>query len=124
MPALLVTEIAFCDHLPIIAHFAEQNGAVLLDSAELRAGCGRYSYIAIDPFQTLVSKNGVMQLNGEVLHGNPFQVLSQQLSLYPTESIPDLPPFQGGVLGYFSYDLVQHLETISLATDDIDFPDM
>lgn len=124
MSDVLVKEITFCDPLSIFAHFAEQNGAILLDSAECRPWCGRYSYIAIDPFLTLTSKNGVMQLNEQMIHGDPWQVLADQLAQFPAERLADLPPFQGGMAGFFSYDLIQHLESIPRAHDDFHFPDL
>ena len=44
---------------------------------------------------------------------------------FRVESQPDLPPFQGGVIGYWSYDLGRHLERLpSLAEDDLALPEM
>lgn len=109
----------------IFSRFAEWDGVVFLDSAELRDHCGRYSFIAIDPFIRLMSKNGEIIGHGEKSLGNPFEVLASLLSKFNMKSHPDMPPFQGGVAGCFSYDLYQHLEKVPLhAKDDMGFPDL
>lgn len=124
MSALLVKEFPFSDPISIFAYFAKRDGAVLFESAERRLSSGRYSFIAVDPFQILTSKNGVLQMNGETVHADPLQYLAAQLAKYLQTTVPDLPPFQGGVAGYFAYDLFQHLETIPAAHDDVNFPDL
>src|SRR5258706_16207719 len=108
----MIQEFPYSDPLQIFALFAGQQGAILLDSAQLRKNDSRYSFIAMDPFLTLQSKNGLIQLVGENFLGNPFDVLSEQLKKYPQENIKDLPPFQGGAAGFLSYDLGYHLEKL------------
>jgi para-aminobenzoate synthetase component 1 len=121
----LTKPFLYCDPLSVFGHFHAQNGAVFLDSATLREKCGRYSFIAIDPFMIVTCKNGIFTVNGEILRGNPFTLLASLLSNFSCLSHEGLPPFQGGVAGYFSYDLYQYLENIPLhAIDDMNFPDM
>jgi para-aminobenzoate synthetase component 1 len=121
----LIEEISYQDPCSIFAYFCERDGAVFLDSSELRKHCGRYSFIAVDPFSLLTSKHGKITLNGEIFHGNPFQILAEKLDEFHRESHPDLPPFQGGAAGFFSYDLYRHLENVSEhALDDMHYPDM
>jgi para-aminobenzoate synthetase component I len=125
MTCPLIHKIDYQDPLPMFAHFAEKQNALLLDSAQLHHPCGRYSFIAVDPFCTLSSKNGMVVLNGESFAGDPFQVLKHYLAQFVFDAYPDLPPFQGGAAGYFSYDLYQHLETVPLhKTDDLRCPDI
>ena len=92
----LIQSISYQNPLQIFAQFADQHGAVFLDSAEQRQYCGRYSFIAIDPFMIFSSKNGVIQMNNETLIGDPFLLLQQQLNPFLCETYPHLPPFQGG----------------------------
>lgn len=121
----LIKEIEFQDPLPIFSKFAHQQGSLFLNSAQLMKDCGRYSFIALDPFLTLTSKNGKINLNNEQLCSDPFQVLSEQLERFPMNFHSELPPFQGGVAGFFGYDLYQHLEKISASQqDDMQFPDL
>lgn len=118
-------EIPYQDPLAVFACFARQEGAVFFDSAQLRENCGRYSFIAVDPFLTLQSKNGAIYLNDQRFIGDPFAVLADNLAKFDLLTIADLPPFQGGVAGYFSYDLYQHLEKVNgQQVDDMNFPDL
>ncbi len=121
----LLQEISYQDPLTYFAIFSEKDGAVFLDSAQLRQGCGRYSFIATDPFLTLRSKNGRIHLAGETLLGDPFKILKENLDKFTLHFHPGLPPFQGGVVGFFSYDLCQHLFKLPAAKmDDMQFPDL
>lgn len=118
-------EIPYQNPAQIFSLFCGQNNAIFLDSARLMSQCGRYSFIAIDPFLTLNSKDGKITLNDTQFYGDPFEVLANQLKRYALESHADLPPFQGGAVGFFSYDLYQHLENIvSSQCDDMQFPDL
>lgn len=118
-------EIKYQHPQTIFANFSEQHGAVFLDSAQQMPGCGRYSFIGVDPFLTLMSKKTQIFLNEKKIIGDPFQVLSQQLSQFSFCTHDNMPPFQGGAIGFFSYDLYQHLEKIiSAQLDDMDFPDI
>lgn len=121
----LVKEIPYQNSLKIFSYFSQQNAAVFLDSAQLMEHCGHYSFIAIDPFCILLSKNGEMSLDDKNFFADPFQVLSEQLAQYTLDTHPELPSFQGGAAGFFSYDLCHHLEKLPRAKmDDMQFPDM
>lgn len=121
----IARQITYQDPDTVFALFSQEQGALFFDSAQQRPHCGRYSFIAIDPFLTLTSKNGVIQKNNLKLTGNPFDILANELATFKQPTLPDLPPFQGGAAGYFGYELHQHLETIPMAAqDDMQFPDM
>lgn len=121
----LVERIDYEEPSILFASFSALSGSLFLDSAQIRSFCGRYSFIAIDPFITMTSKNGLVDLNGERFLGNPWIVLHHYLTQYRSFTIPHIPPFQGGAAGCFSYDLYHDLEHISsTAKDDMGFPDM
>lgn len=121
----LVHAIRYQDSADIFSCFSHLPNVVFLDSADQREGCGDYSYIAIDPFAVLSSKNGEIVFDGVTQKGNPFDFLRKKLKDFFCKSLPGLPPFQGGVAGYFAYDLYQHLEDLPLhQVDDMQFPDM
>lgn len=121
----LVTEISYQDPVALFKHFARQPWAILLDSAQISDDKGRYSFIALDPFQTLCSKDNKIILNEKTILGNPFLVLQAELKKYIVTSSVDLPPFQGGVAGYFAYELSQHLEPkVQLKRNEQDTWDM
>jgi para-aminobenzoate synthetase component 1 len=109
----LALEIPHQDPVAVFTSFAAEAGSVLLDSAQLRES-GRFSFIAVSPFQQLRCKNGTLEMNAVQVLADPFHVLAEQLQKFPLSPIADLPPFQGGIAGYFSYNLYQHLEKISV----------
>ena len=123
--AVQVREIDYGDPVGLFAVFANDPYAALLDSALLTAERGRYAFIAAEPFRVLMSKDGVIALDGERSAGDPFDVLRRELARHALLPAAGLPPFQGGAVGYFGYELVQHLERVPLArADDMKFPDL
>jgi aminodeoxychorismate synthase component I len=56
---------------------------------------------------------------------DPFEPLRRAIGKPGIQQAPDLPPFFGGAVGYFSYDFARRLESLpSFAADDLDIPDM
>lgn len=79
-------------------------GMVWLDSAMTHDRLGRYSYLAADPFDLL-------RITPQTeTDGAPLSGLSAMLARYPSATIPDAPPFQGGAIGYIGYEFGSRLE--------------
>jgi para-aminobenzoate synthetase component 1 len=102
---------------------------LFLDSASVLPGLGRYSFVTADPFARLESYRGRItwtDVNGShVEGGDPFTILARRLDLCRTETLPGLPPFQGGVAGLFGYDLCHHIERLPRpARDEFAVPDL
>jgi para-aminobenzoate synthetase component 1 len=76
---------------------------VFFDSALTSDKLGRYSFVAADPFDWIEAKVG---------DADPFESLQDRLASFQATSRPDLPPFQGGIAGLFSYDLNASLEKL------------
>lgn len=108
----IVKEITYTDPAKILRYFADEDWLCFLDSAKKDNELGKFSFIAFNPFLRLVSKHNRIILNHTEIDGDPFFVLQQQLMLYKARTLETLPPFQGGALGYFSYDLLHHLENV------------
>lgn len=88
-----------------------------LDSAMAHPSLGRYAYVAADPFAVFtVDADGAM-LRGERLPGPPLAALKAVLARYPAETLPGLPPFQGGAMGMIAYDFAHHLERLTRPAD-------
>ena len=82
-----------------------------------------------DPFLAIRVKNRSVECVSAagVTHADddPFEVLRVTLSRYRSDTIPDLPPFQGGAAGYLAYDLNAQLEAVPLSPlDDLRLPDL
>ena len=93
----------------------DRNRYFLLESLEKEDPSGRYSFIGCDPRLRLTAKAGKAQLEGEngqveTLAEDPLTALRRLLKEYAIPSLPDLPPFTGGLVGYFSYDFIQYCE--------------
>ncbi|WP_245629873.1 anthranilate synthase component I family protein [Domibacillus robiginosus] len=89
---------------------------------------GRYSFAGIKPSAVAVSdKEGLtLKKGGKVqrIAGNPVHTL---VSLLDERKVPrqdELPDFQGGAIGWISYDYVRFIEELpNCAQDDIGLPD-
>lgn len=119
---LFIQEIDFYDPEELFCLFADIPWSVFLDSA---SEDNQYSFIGIDPFLKVHSKNNSLFINEIISLDNPFFQLKKLLKQYPLEIDRDLCPFQGGAIGYFGYDLYRYLEKISEPlVGSHQFPDM
>ncbi|MFH1774059.1 MAG: anthranilate synthase component I [Methanobacteriota archaeon] len=87
----------------------------LLESAIVGEKIARYSFLGSSPQKIIRLKDG--SINGSAVK-NPMKALRKILK-YKTQR-NKLPRFFGGLLGYFSYDMVRYFEDIgSAAKDDL-----
>ncbi len=110
----LYTEIPYDDPARYFREFFDKPWAILLDSADAgmqREDTNRYSYIVVEPFETVVIRDHHRLETGEKTE-DPFQYLQQILNRYQLVHHPELSLFQGGAVGYFSYDLCHYYEDI------------
>jgi anthranilate synthase component 1 len=57
--------------------------------------------------------------------GNPLAAVRDLLQQFQPVSVPGLPRFQGGAVGYLAYDMVRHMERLPATTqDDLRLPDI
>ena len=121
----LVKCIDYLDPMEILSAL-NKNDVIFFDSSMNSASLGRYSFIALDPFSTLQYRHDKVVFDGQPLEGVfVFEWLSKKMKAMPMEAHDELPPFQGGVAGLFSYDLVRSLEKLPhQAIDDKGYPDM
>ncbi len=101
----------------------------LLDSGKRTDGGNRYSFLGSGPFSVLTGRKGQATLRTregrEDCSSDSFGSLCRLFARPQIEPPPGLPPFWGGAVGYFSYDLVREFETLpSIAQDDLQLPDL
>ncbi len=91
---------------------------------------GHYSIAAWQPLATAQSIEGGLLINwrdghSEMLYGEPLDLLEQLIATYQLAYDPELPVFQGGAIGFVSYDYARKIEKLPLvATDDLSVPDI
>ena len=86
----------------------------LLESINNSENWGRYSFLGFDPLTEIKCKNGKLSItNGTAVTidtGNPTQYIRDILTQYQSPILPNLPPFTGGLVGYFAYDYIKYAE--------------
>ena len=87
----------------------------LLESAQADETWGRYTFLGFDPKLDITCVGG--EINGvldagrvKYVTGNPADYLREVLSRYKSPRFDYLPPFTGGLMGYFSYDYLGYSE--------------
>jgi anthranilate synthase component 1 len=90
----------------------------LLESVEHAERWGRFSFLGRDPVRTLVVRGrNVAWLGGPPVPGVPddegaLGALEALLARYRAPSLPQLPPFHGGIVGWLGYDTVREIERL------------
>lgn len=92
------------------------NRYYLLESIEGGEKWGRYSFLGFSPILHVTCKNGDITIdNGEkeFLHTDkPYEVLREILGGYQAPKMAGMPPFTGGFVGYFSYEMIGYAEPV------------
>ena len=107
----------------------------LLESASQTEVWGRYSFLGYEPTMEITCTDGAMKIRrtegedqGEITKqvAHPGDTLREILKEYKSPVIEDMPPFTGGLVGYFSYDYIKYSEPkLKLGEhEDPDFRDM
>lgn len=99
----------------------------MLESAEPSQNWGRYTFLGYDPSVEVTVRDGVLKVDGvERPTDDPIQSIREILRSYRAPRLPQLPPFAGGLVGYFSYDFLKYAEpSLNLdAHDDEGFNDV
>ena len=117
---MIVRRLASTDPLFYARRLRQRPRLALLDSAMRHEVLGRYSFVACDPFGLFEVREGRALWNGEALEGEPLAALRTLLARYPQQARADLPPFQGGALGYVGYEFGSALETLPRLGDGDD----
>jgi anthranilate synthase component I len=97
------TFIADCE-TPVSAYLKLRGGgpSFLLESAEQGQRVGRWSFLGFHPRTTIRMSLGD--------HPDPYAAVADELARYSIAPLDGLPPFAGGAVGMFGYDLVRSAE--------------
>lgn len=113
----------------LFQRYVKRDRAFLLESVEGGVQWARYSFIGSDPFLMISGKKGSIyaETGGQKreLTGKPIEELKALLRSYRSPKQADLPPFTGGAIGFFGYDLLQYYEKLPAhALDDLKMDDI
>jgi anthranilate synthase component I len=106
--------------------------ACLLESVERGEQIGRYTFLGAHPYLRIEARGAKIEMirerggkkKVERTSGNVFEVVKKLLREHRVAQVPGLPPFTGGAVGFFAYDVVRQLEKIGERTqDDLNLPD-
>ena len=99
---------------------AASRHCYLLESAENDQKWGRYSFLGYAPTMELTCMDGQMtirrgaeeeeQTTETFTTEHPGDTIRKILAEYKSPKIKGLPPFTGGLVGYFSYDYLKYAE--------------
>ena len=104
------------------------NHCYMLESIEDSQNWGRYSFLGFNPILEITCQDGVLKIKGksslsdcelEDDEGNCFSIKTDDPGEYirkiieenKSPKLKDLPPFSGGLVGYFSYDYIKYSES-------------
>ena len=92
----------------------------MLESAAVDETWGRYTFLGFDPKLEITCINGEMKAGSiRFQTDNPTACLRQILADYKSPRFDYLPPFTGGLVGYFSYDYLGYSEpSVRLEVED------
>ena len=94
----------------------------LLESAGDNENWGRYTFLGYDPKLEITCIDGVMKIGDETFETkNPQEKIREILGQYKSPKLEKLPPFTGGLVGYFAYDYIKYAEpTLRLDATDLE----
>jgi anthranilate synthase component 1 len=121
-------------------HLIDTGGhACLFESVIGGEKVGRYSFLAVDPFVEISARRNTVTVRSRSASDStkasiqeetfespdPLDELRNRLGAYKAVRLPELPPFEGGAIGYAGYDVVRYVEHLPNApADDRELPDM
>ena len=91
---------------PVSAYLKIARGpySFLLESVEGGERLARYSFIGTEPYRVL---RAGASLNGG---GDPLRAVEEELKRFDVVTVPGLPRFAGGAVGFLAYEAVRHFE--------------
>ena len=92
----------------------------LLESASQTEVWGRYSFLGYEPSMEITCTDGTLKIRKTDARGqaeetvkqvtHPGDTLREIIREYKTPVLENMPPFTGGLVGYFSYDYIKYSE--------------
>ena len=95
----------------------------LLESLEEHQRWGRYTFLGYDPKLEFTCLNGTVRIDADqknvLTEASPAEAIRKILAENKAPVLEGLPPFTGGLMGYFAYDAIRYAEpSLQLVTED------
>ena len=91
----------------------------MLESAQSSETWGRYTFLGLDAKRLVTCSDGEVTVDGEPYGSDPKQAIRDILAQYKSPRLDGLPPFTGGLVGYFGFDFIGYSEpTLRQQTND------
>lgn len=114
---------------------AASRHCYLLESAENHETWGRYSFLGYNPTLELTCMSGELKIRYDPEGENPREeccrvehpgdAIRRVLAEHKSPKVVGMPPFTGGLVGYFSYDYIQYAEpSLKKNSEESDFRDV
>ena len=85
----------------------------LLESAREQETWGRWTFLGYDPSLEITCLDGHLKIGSMYLEtDDPGSHIRRMLKEHTSAVIEGLPPFTGGLVGYFSYDYIKYSEPV------------
>ena len=106
---LLADFITPIEALRILKNTSEH--CYLLESAQASEKWGRYTFLGFEPRLEITCLDGEFKAGEKSLPGaDPAKEIRKILAEYRSPRFSQLPPFTGGLVGYFAYDFIGYSE--------------
>src|SRR3954447_19840951 len=118
------------DTEPPVSAYLKLRGegpSFLLESAEQGQRVGRWSFLGVQPRSVIRLDQANLTVDGETRpFEDPYKAVADELERYKLAPLDGLPPFAGGAVGLFGYDLVRYAEpSVGEANpDEVGVPDL
>ena len=125
LPADLETPVS------VYLRLAGHGPSFLLESVTGGENVARYSFIGVNPRQAFVLRGRTVErhapggMTRETLpaDANPLETLRDELNRYAPVTVPGLPRFVGGLVGYLGYEMMRFFEPVLELEPRPDLPD-
>ena len=125
LPADLETPVS------VYLRLAGHGPSFLLESVTGGENVARYSFIGVNPRQAFVLRGRTVERHApggvtqETLppNTNPLGTLRDELNRYAPVTVPGLPRFVGGLVGYLGYEMMRFFESVLKLDPRPDLPD-
>ena len=112
----------------ILKNISSEENIYLLESYEGPLKWSRYSFIGFNPKLIISSKKNRISIKQnnrtKTINGDIFKEIKKIMKKYRPVASKSLPRFYGGLVGFFSYDIISEIEKIPRASNkDTKFPD-